>query len=331
MAEKWLGMTYVQLGDCEKAIGFLTAARQLDAADADLSFSLSRAYTKLLFQSYNTIRSYDRNSPFLKAFTEDSRSAFPESSDPALAHVGNRIESGHASEEFVRLSHLIRTTPQNVEYWYWFGKCSEALARQYLEDFLSRSPDSYRIHQLKAEYFLAVNDEGQAVNEYHKALSIKPDAIQVHADLGNLYMVHHEYQHAIEEYQAELQVNPYSLQSLERLGQAYVNVHESEKAVEYLRRAIAINPHSFEALRAMGQVHYQRAEYQQAILRFQSALAVRPKNDSTILYHLVQTYQKLGNKTEAQKWSAELQRQLSKDLTRAQQNVNAAASPSLNQ
>jgi Tfp pilus assembly protein PilF len=220
---------------------------------------------------------------------------------------------------------LRASASEHFEYRYWFAKCSEALALKYLDAFLAQSPGSYRVHQLKAEYFLAVNDEEQAIREYGQAISMKPDAVQLHADLGNLFMVHHEYRRAIVEYQAELRANPYSLQALERIGQAYVELHETGNAINYLDRATAIDPHAFEALRALGQVSYQRAAYQEAAARFHAAWAAKPEGDSTVAYQLVQTYRKLGDKAEMQRWSAELQRQLARDLAKAQQNLSTTA------
>jgi len=66
--------------------------------------------------------------------------------------------------------------------------CAKALALTSLDAFLTRAPGAYQVHELQAEYYLALGNEERALAKYHEALVAKPDTIRIHQNVGNIFM-----------------------------------------------------------------------------------------------------------------------------------------------
>lgn len=291
----WLGMSYYALGSFDKAIQQLNIARQLDPHDSSILFYQSRAYSKLLFKSYASIRHINAESPLLKALRDKT----PPVNRCEVIAVQSDLRSNRLSDAFALAKALINRSPQCACSWYWFGRSSEALALKLLDRFLIASPDSYRVHQLKAEYDLAIGDDDGAINEFRLALSQKPDAPQLHESLGNVFMSRHQYARAVPEYKAEIRINPYAIVSLERMGQAYAELQDPITASTYLKRALMIDPQSYEALRGLGKVDFERRNYQNAVKNYRHAIQVKADPEPAIFFELSKAYKALGNSAEA--------------------------------
>ena len=321
-AHKWLGMSYFQLGRYEQSVNELNDARLADPHDSDLLFYLSRAYSKILFQSYDAIRRIDPQSPFAKALRGED-TPIPEA-EAKIAPVRAALREKHADMAFQLMSNLVRRSPQNACNWYWLGKSSEALALSSLDRFFAAAPESYRTDQLKAEYFLALGNDAEAIAKYRQALARKPDATQLHESLGNLYMTHHDYERAIPEYESELQVNPYALLSLERLGQAYLELKDPTKASSYLARAIRIDPRSYEGLRNLGKLYFETGDCTNAVRNYRAAIEINAEAEPAVLFQLSQAYRGLGNKVEAVRWLARFRQALNNQHSVAERKLSSA-------
>ncbi len=321
-ALKWLGMSYYELGNFRETVRQLALAHQISPQDSELLFYQSRAYSKLLFKSYEAIRSSDAKSPFLKAL-RDEKAPVP-APGPDVAAIRADLQTNRLSEAWNLAGKLLSHSPQNASYWYWFGKSSEALALQTLDRFLTASPDSYRVRQLRAEYSLAMGDDDGSMNEFHLALAQKPDAPQLHESLGNIFMSRHEYDRAIPEYQAESRINPYALVSLQRMGQAYADLHDPKTAAMYLNRALTIDPHSYEALRALGKVDFELGDYPNAAKAFSLAVEIKGDTEPAVLFQLSKTYKELGNSSEAARWLVRFRQAIAKQRSSAERAMNEA-------
>lgn len=316
MALKWLAMTSYELGDFTAALGELAKARQAAPQDSDLLFYQSRTYSKLLFQSYEEIRRIDSRSPFLKALRDRTTVSPAQAAETATIQAD--MQSNRLRDAFEASDKLITRFPQIPLYWYWFGRASEALALQSLDQFFQSSPDSYRSDQLKAEYALATGNDDAAIDEFHRALSRNPNAAMLHESVGNIFMARHEYELAIPEYEAETRINPYALVSLERMGQAYAELHDPGRAVACLNRALAIDAHSYEALRALAKVDFERGDYANAARNYRLALQVNEAAEPAILFQLSRTYKALGDSGQASQWLARFRTALAKQQSPTQ-------------
>lgn len=323
---KWMGMTYYELSDFKAALRKLARARQINPQDSDLLFYQSRAYTKLLFQSYETIRRLDAHSPFLEALRDKKVSVPAES--PGVAAIESDFEANRLADAFEQSDQLSSRSPRNPAYWYWLGKSSEALALKTLDQFLRLAPDSYRTDQLKAEYALAIGDEDGAIKEFRVALSRRPEAPQLHESLGNIFMTRHQYERAVSEYEAEIHINPYALVSLERAGQAYAELHDSGRAMAYLDRALKIDPQSYEALHALGKVDFERGDYVNAAKHYRLAIQVNKDPEPAIFYQLSRTYKAMGDSAEAARFLARFREALATQHASVERSMNTSSDAS---
>lgn len=325
-ARKWLGMSLYESGDFKASVRELALASQIDPHDSDLLFYQSRTFSKLLFQSYDAIRQIDSGSPFLKAL-RDEHFPIPSEGNEGTAFEAD-LQSDRVSQAFERADNLIRKSPQNASYWFWFGKSSEMLGLKALDRFLAASPESYRVDQLRAEYSLAIGNDAEAIKHYRQALARKSNATQLHESLGDIFMAHHDYDQAIPEYDAEVKLNPYALVSLQRLGQAYAELHDPANASKYLNRALNINPRSYEALRALAKVCFERGDYSGSVKLYRAAIDTNHKAEPAMFFQLSQTYKRLGDQTESARWLAVFRQALAKQHASTAEAMNTNASHS---
>lgn len=319
LAGKWLGMSYFQAGAFEESAVALGEASRADSSDLDLLFFTSRVYSKLLFHSFEVIRSLAPRSQYLDSLRAGTD--LTPGDDPEISRLASLVARGGAEAAFPGLLALTRSQPDSPEVWYWLAKAAEALALQTLDAFLTRSPASYRTHQLKAEHYRAMHDDAKAEEEYREVLKCKPEATQIHLELGNIFMASHDREHAIPEYEAELHIDPYSLVALNRIGQAYADMHEPARAQEYLARALEIDPDDYEASLALGKVKYELGDYADALRHYMAALHSRPTPDSALLFQISRTYRSLGDGPAANTWLARFRRQLSLEHQKAQDDL----------
>jgi Tfp pilus assembly protein PilF len=311
LAQKWLAMTYFEMGD------FFSAARELNVAtaenpsDADLPFWLSRTYLKLLLGSYARVRELAPDSDYLRRLRENS-SDLPEA--PAAGAL-------------LSLEGELKKRPSDAELWFKLGSMAKALALEQLNAFLDRSPQSYRVPQLQAELALAEGDDDKAIELYRRAIASTASAVQLHLAVGNILMTHHQYAEAIPEYQAELLADPYALSALERIGEAYAELNDPTQAEAYLKRALVIDPHSFDAHRILGKVCFERADYKAAVANYLEAVSNTGKPPASLLFQLSKAYRKLGNAPEADRWLARFQSQLVGEQQETQRRFKEASKP----
>ena len=76
------------------------------------------------------------------------------------------LELGQPNQALERLVLLQTRQPDNVEFAFYLQRCAEELAIESLELFASLEPESYRTHQLRAEYHAAREEDEQAIEEY---------------------------------------------------------------------------------------------------------------------------------------------------------------------
>ena len=209
------------------------------------------------------------------------------------------LARGQASQALERLMLLHAHQPQNVEFVFFLQACAEKLALGSLELFASLEPESYRIHQLRAEYHAARDDGKRAIAEYTKALALAPSATQLHLAIGSLYLGQRDYEKALTAFQAELKNDAYSVAARARMGEVYFVIGDTDAADTVLKQAIAINPISATPHKTLGRVYFKKREYQKSVEHLQSALRLGIQDDEDLYYHLGRAYQMLGNREEA--------------------------------
>ncbi len=225
---------------------------------------------------------------------------------------------GETATALELFSALQKANPDNAEYLYFVGRCAEKLAVDVLQQFLRIAPDSYRAHQLKAEYHIARNDPEEAIAEYRQALSLKSNAIQIHLAVGAIYENQRDYKKALVEYHNELKSDPFSALAMERIGTIYVQMHQASEAKKYLLQAARISPNSAETHKALGKVYFQDGLYAEAVKHFELALQKAATKDPSVYFQLSKALRKTGNVEAADQNLIIFKRALGEKLKRLQ-------------
>ena len=243
------------------------------------------------------------------------------------------LDLGQAKQALESLLLLHAQQPDNVEFAFFLQECAEELALESLELFASIEPNSYRTHQLRAEYHASRGDGDQAIAEYTKALALAPGATQLHLAIGTLYLSQREFQKALAAFQAELKNDAYSVAARARMGEAYHVIGNIAEAEGVLQQAIAINPAAAAPHKTLGRVYFKKREYQKSVEHLQLALRFGIKHDEDLYYHLGRAHRMLGNSEEAQKNLAivsqikESRRSIAQERLESSQERSAGSKP----
>ena len=90
--------------------------------------------------------------------------------------------------------------------------------------------------------YLEIEETGNAIHEFDKALSIAPDYLDIRTLLANAYIRQEEYDSAIAELDKVIEINPAFSEARLKLAVAYIKKGEKDKAAEILRAALSIDP-----------------------------------------------------------------------------------------
>ena len=234
------------------------------------------------------------------------------------------LELGQNRKALERLLPLLSRQAGNAEVAFFLRTCAERLALESLELFAAEEPDSYRSHQLRAEYHAARDDVTRAIEEYTKALTLAPNATQLHLAVGTLYMSERDYARAVASFLAELKNDPYSVAALSRMGEVHLVTGETDAAEKVLSKAIAINPAAAVPHKTLGRLYFRKREYRKSVQHLQSALRLGIQADEDLHYHLGRAHQMLGNREEAERNVAIVRRLKEARQSIAQERLEAA-------
>ena len=219
------------------------------------------------------------------------------------------LKQGQAERALEIFISLHVDEPENVEIAFFLQACAERLALESLDTYASLEPESYRTHQLRAEYHASRGESQQAITEYSLALRLAPRATHLHLAIGSLYMSQRKYAEALAAFRAELENDAYSITARARTGEAHYVLGNISEADKILKEAIAINASAPEPHKTLGQVYFKKRDYRKSVEHLELALRLGIDDDEDLYYHLGRSYRMLGN-LEAAEENLEIVRQL---------------------
>ena len=211
------------------------------------------------------------------------------------------LELGQPDQALGRLVLLHSHEPENAEYAFYLQECAQRLAIESLQSFASLNPESYRNHQLQAEYYAAREEDERAIEEYAKALALAPGSAPLHLAIGSLYRKQRKYVEALASFKAALRNDPYSVAALRRAAEVYFVTGAADEAEKVLIQGIQINPASAETHRMLGRVYFKKGRYGKSVEHLQSALRLGIRGNESLHYHLGRAFRLLGNREQAEK------------------------------
>jgi len=253
-ARKWLGMSYMHLGD------FAAAAAELSQCtrDEEILFHLGRAYAKVAETALERAKTLAAGSTERAELERRGAAA----SKQALDTI----------DEFAAVApHSWRADQLRAEYHRARGEEDSAL--QAYEQALRKKPEAIQIHLAMGNIYATRREWGQAIRHYQAELKADPYSAKALERMGQ---VHADLHHADEATRYLLQaiaLDPKLPDAHKALGKIYLQQSDPARAVTHLRLALALgatnDPTVYfqlsKALRLKGEI--SEAEKNEAILK----------------------------------------------------------------
>lgn len=154
----------------------------------------------------------------------------------------------------------------------------------------------------------------------------EPENFVAQMQAGDMFAQIGRFDKAIEFYSKGVNLNPQNAPAHVVLANAYFDSSKFEEAEKYYAKALEIDPKNVNARTDLGATFVERAspDYERAIAEFRRALEVDPKSGPT-LYYLATAQLRKGNRPEAEKTLAELEKvnPQSELVARLRQNLSS--------
>lgn len=206
----------------------------------------------------------------------------------------------------------VQADPTNVELRHivaqsclWAGQYQCALDG--FRQILLTQPNSAAAHVLVGEALDGLGETPEAIAEFQQAAQVSPHEPNVHFGLGFLYWKSQDYARAKAEFQAELANDGNNAQAWAYLGDTEIKLGNQENAASALNKAIQLQSDIRLAYIDLGIVLSEQNKYKDAIADFRKAVELDPGQPDAH-YRLARAYQALGEKNEAEKEFARVQR-----------------------
>lgn len=187
----------------------------------------------------------------------------------------------------------------NVDELYWMVKGYSRVSSAMLSRLARLGDDSYRMHQVRGEYFDLNNDADHAIKEFEKAVSLKPDSASLHYVLGSAYWKRSQVNEAAVEFRRTIELDPRHYMAHHKLGMVLLELNDPAKALTEFRAALNEQPGLANAYLGLGKALYQQGEYTLAVPIIERYITLAPE-DPTPHYLLSQVFQRLSQPIQAE-------------------------------
>jgi len=201
-----------------------------------------------------------------------------------------------ANKAFDRLAEGVR---KNVDELYWLVKGYSRVSSVMLSRLAGIGEDSYRMHQVRGEYFDLDNNPDQAIKEYEKAVQLRPDLSSLHYVLGNAYWKRSHPDDAVAEFRRAIELDPRNFMAHYQLGLVLLEQNNPADALKEFRAALNEQPGLVNAYLGLGKALYQQKEYAAAVPILQRYTGLAPE-DPTPHYLLHQIFRRLNDPAAAE-------------------------------
>ena len=205
---------------------------------------------------------------------------------------------GQHERAVIAFTHAMRGTDEAPpEAVYWTVRTLRSLADLCFEQVEKLAPQSWRVHQLRAEAHRQRQADEQAIAEYLRAIELKPDAAELHRSLGLIYLLNNAYDEAEQALEKALDLDGANPRSLYVTGRLFAARQQHPEAIPYLETALQLDPNLVEARPSLGRAYLRVGRAEEAAAQLEQALILDYYGD--IHYSLFQAHRRLGNMERA--------------------------------
>ena len=278
---------------------------------------------------------YDRGGEFKKSLPLlDRLKALQPGNLEVYRRLGiDRFHTGQPQEALEPLRAVVHAHPGDGEANFYLGLCYLALDREdeakkafdreaalapasedelYLlvrgyahlsSAMLSRlselGENSYRMHQVRGEYFDMQNSTALAIKEYETAVQLRPDLPSLHYVLGTACWKNSQLDKAAAELRRTIELAPQHFMAHYELGMVRLEQNAPDQATEEFQAAIAIQPGIVNGYLGLGRALYQQGQYEAAVPPLRYYIGLAPE-DPAPHYVLYQIFRRLNREEDAQ-------------------------------
>ena len=245
----------------------------------------------------------------------------------------DRFHTGRSQEALEPLRAVVHARPGDGEANFYLGLCYLALDREdeakkafdreaamapaaedelYLlvhaythlsSAMLSRlselGENSYRMHQVRGEYFDMQNSPALAIKEYEAAVQLRPDLPSLHYVLGTACWKNSQLNQAAAELRRTIELAPQHFMAHYELGMVRLEQNDPAEAMKEFQAAIAIQPGIVNGYLGLGKAFYQQGQYEAAVPELRHYIDLAPE-DPAPHYLLYQIFRRLNREEDAQ-------------------------------
>ncbi|MBW1955995.1 MAG: tetratricopeptide repeat protein [Deltaproteobacteria bacterium] len=310
-----LGLLYHQLGDLKASEGYLKSLGEESRKDPEI--------IRQLFNLYLDEKNYDAAIVILAGMLQGA----PDASDlhylMGIAHDGKenkteairhmqqvRPDSKFYSNAVIHTAFLLQET----------GKTANAVAL--LKDVIRTMPDNAEFYLYLGSFYEEMEAFDQAEVVLKQGLEKDPDNAKILFRLGVVYDKSDRKEASIAAMKAVIRIDPKNANALNYLGYTYAELGRNlEEAENLIREALKHKPDDGYITDSLGWVYFKRGKFEEALKWLLKAVALVPE-DPVILEHLGDIYRRMNDPKEALKYYRKSLELKKKDKKEIEEKIN---------
>jgi len=146
------------------------------------------------------------------------------------------------------------------------------------------APPNSQTHQQVGEYYLRLNQPGQAIAEFQRAIELDSSNYQAYAGIGLAYEAQKDFKNALKVYlllQTQSASNPLLSQKIIGL---YYGLNLPDSAISQAKSAVRVFPDNLSLKKVLGSLYFSQRSYAQSESVFTALLQSNPDDLDAILY-----------------------------------------------
>jgi tetratricopeptide (TPR) repeat protein len=174
----------------------------------------------------------------------------------------------------------------------------QALQKRAFDQMLTVGQNSPEFHLYLGKAWLAEDNTGKALEEFHLAAAGRSDLPLVHYFLGRTYLERHAYPEAKAELERDIAIEPEFAYSYEDLGILSGLLQQPDQAERYFRQAVERNGTLVNSYFGLAKLYRDSGRYRDALEMIDHAVTLAPES-SSVHFTRGQVLAKLGQTKQA--------------------------------
>ena len=189
--------------------------------------------------------------------------------------------AGNITEAEARYRAILEKTPRNADALHLLGmiafqKGDLAEAERLIRDAISTGSAAAVFYVNLGNVLKKMNQRGEAVESYLKALALQPDMPEAHYNLANELCAQGAFEEAEKHYRNVLALRPGHSYACNNLSLALRSMGRTDEALHFAELAIKSDPNNVEAYNNLGVLFSNSGQLERSLKYLARAVSLRP-------------------------------------------------------